>query len=141
MKRARNIFLLLNLTWGLPMNVIGGVVAVCLLAIGKRPERYGDCWCFTVGNGWGGVSFGLVMVVAENASNHTKNHEHGHAVQNAFFGFFMPFIVGIPSAARYWYFTITQKRGKADKIPPYDSAWFEGQATRWGTEYIDRFGD
>lgn len=141
MKKARNTFLLLNLTWGLPMNVIGGVVAVCLLAIGKRPERYGDCWCFTVGKGWGGVSFGLVMVVAEGASKRTKNHEHGHAVQNALFGVLMPFAVSIPSATRYWHRRLVDRRGKANTLPPYDSAWFEGQATRWGTEYIKRFGD
>lgn len=141
MKKARNTFLLLNLTWGLLMNIIGGAVAVCLLSIGRRPTRYGDCLCFTVGKGRDGVSFGLVMIVGCESSINTKNHEHGHAVQNALFGVFMPFVVGVPSVIRYWHFTIAEKRGKAGTLPPYDSVWFEGQATRWGEEYINRFGD
>ena len=133
----RKLFYILNLTWGLPMNIVGGVVALGLRAVGKRPERYGDCWCFTVGENWGGVSFGLVMVVSKRASKHTRDHEHGHAVQNALFGVLMPFIVSIPSAVRYWHFVITERRGKGDTLPPYDSAWFEGQATKWGTKYCE----
>ena len=129
----RKLFYTLNLTWGLPMTLIGAIVALCLLAVGKHPERYGDCWCFTVGKGWGGVSLGMVMIVAQGASTHTKNHEHGHAIQNALYGVFTPFIVAIPSATRYWY-----RKGKdPDSLPPYDSAWFEGQATAWGTKYYE----
>lgn len=129
----RKLFYILNLTWGLPMNLLGAVVALCLRAVGKHPERYGDCWCFTVGKGWGGVSLGMVMIVAEGASKHTKNHEHGHAIQNALYGVFTPFIVSIPSAARYWY----RKTKNPATLPPYDSAWFEGQATAWGTKYCE----
>lgn len=129
----RKLFYILNLTWGLPMNLIGAVVALCLRAGGKRPTRYGDCWCFTVGKGWGGVSFGLVMVVCEDAPQRTRSHEHGHAVQNAVFGVFAPFLVDIPSAVRYWY-----RRGKDPAtLPPYDSIWFEGQATAWGKKYCE----
>lgn len=131
----RKVFYLFNITWGLPMNLVGAVAALGLLIVGKRPERYGDCWCFTVGKGWGGVSLGMVMIVAEGASRHTMNHEHGHAIQNALYGVFMPFIVSVPSAARYWY-----RRGRDQStLPPYDSAWFEGQATEWGNKYINGY--
>ena len=131
----RKLFYILNITWGLPMNLVGALVALCLLAVGKHPERYGDCWCFTVGKGWGGVSLGMVMLVEEGASTHTKNHEHGHAVQNALYGVFMPFIVSIPSAARYW-----SRKGKdRTTLPPYDAVWFEGQATEWGNKYINGY--
>lgn len=129
----RILFYLLNMAWGIPMNLIGAVAALGLRIVGKRPERHGDCWCFTVGEDWGGVSLGMVMIVAEGASERTKNHEHGHAVQNAIYGVFMPFIVAIPSAARYLY-----RRGKDPAaLPPYDSVWFEGQATEWGTKYCE----
>ena len=132
----RKLFYILNLTWGLPMTLIGALVALCLRAVGKHPERYGDCWCFTVGKkGWGGVSLGLVMLVAPGASTHTKNHEHGHAVQNALYGVFMPFIVSIPSAARY----LSRKGKDRATLPPYDAVWFEGQATEWGNKYINGY--
>jgi hypothetical protein len=136
---TRKTFLILNLTWGLPMTLIGIVAAIALFIAGKRPERYGDCRCFTVGKGWGGVSLGMTMIVAHGASQSTKNHEHGHAVQNAVYGVLMPFIVGIPSAVRYWYREYMKKIGKGDTLPPYHSIWFEAQASEWGSEYISKW--
>lgn len=132
----RKLFYILNLTWGLPMTLIGAVAALCLLMVGNRPTLHGKCLCFTAGKGWGGVSLGMVMIVSDGATDDTKNHELGHAVQNAVYGVFMPFIVCIPSATRYWYRTILERLGKADNLPPYDSAWFEGQATEWGNKFI-----
>ena len=132
------LFYVLNLTWGIPMNIIGALVALGLYIGGKRPTRHGGCWCYIVGRGWGGVSLGLVMIVDEESTDYddTKNHEHGHAIQNAVFGVFMPFVVSIPSAVRYWYRLYMEKRGKADSLPPYDSIWFEAQATEWGDKFM-----
>ena len=126
------LFFVLNLTWGLPMTLIGAVVALGLVISGKRPTRYGDCLCFTVGKGWGGVSLGMVMIVSQGGTDDTRNHEHGHAVQNAVYGVLMPFIVCIPSATRYWY----RRTRDPSTLPPYDSVWFERQATEWGSKYI-----
>lgn len=127
----RKLFYILNLTWGLPMTLIGAIAALALIGCGKLPTNHGGCLCFTVGKNWGGVSLGLVMIVSEQATESTKNHEHGHALQNAVYGVFMPFIVSIPSAVRYWY-----RRGKDPKtLPPYDAVWFEAQATWWGEKY------
>ena len=131
----RKLFYALNLTWGLPMNLIGAIVALGLMAVGYRPTRYGECLCFRVGDSWGGVSFGMVMVVSQGGTEDTLNHEHGHAVQNAVYGFLMPFIVSIPSATRYWY----RRTQDPSTLPPYDSIWFEGQATEWGNNYMKRY--
>ncbi len=53
-------------------------------------------------------------------------------------GFFMPFIVSIPSAVRYWYREYLVRDGKklSWELPPYDSIWFEGWATALGTKYF-----
>lgn len=129
----RKLFYILNLTWGLPMTLIGGIVCLVLIGLDKRPTNHGGCLCFTVGKNWGGVSFGLVMIVSRQATDITKNHELGHAVQNALYGFLMPFMVSIPSAIRYWY-----RRGKdPSTLTPYDYIWYEGQATRWGDKYYN----
>lgn len=130
----RSSFYFLNIVWGFPMNIIGSIVAIGLLIVGKHPTCYGGCLCFTAGRDWGGVSFGLVMVVSDRSSELTKNHELGHAVQNAIYGVFMPFIVSIPSAIRYWY----RRCRDPDTLPPYDSIWFEGQATKLGEKYRNR---
>ena len=132
-------FYLLSFTWGLPMTLIGGIVGVALMIVGKRPERWGACWHFKVGKSWGGANLGLIFLTDNTPSKHTKNHEHGHAIQNCYFGFFMPFIVCIPSAVRYWYREL--KYYRKGLIPPteYDSVWFEGDATKLGDIYATKW--
>ena len=98
----RFLFYFLNLTWGLPLNIVGGLVAFVLLIARKKPKRWGDCFYFEIGEGWGGVNFGLIIITDKTFSICCLNHEHGHAIQNCFFGVFMPFIVNIPSTIRYW---------------------------------------
>ena len=128
----RKLFYILNFTWGLPMTLIGGIACLVFIGLGKLPTVHGGCLCFTKGKNWGGVSLGLVMIVSEQATENTKNHELGHALQNAVYGVFMPFIVSIPSAVRYWH-----RRGKDPAtLPLYDAVWFEGQATEWGNQFI-----
>lgn len=135
---SRKQFYVLNLTWGLVMTLIGGVAALAALCMGKRPTKHGGCLCFTLGRGWGGVSLGLFMFVSGTSNEHTRNHELGHAVQNAKYGLAFPFIVGIPSALRWCAYRWHPKRST---FPPYDSAWFEAQATAWGDKYIEKWRD
>lgn len=123
------IFYLLSFTWGLPVTLAGCFAALFLRLCGVRAKRVGHCFCFRKGHGWGGFSLGVFIFVCEEATNKTLWHEHGHGLQNCVFGPFMPFIVSIPSAVRYRY-----RRLKKDKtsLKPYESAWFESQASRIG---------
>lgn len=132
-------FYTLNLTWGILLNIVGFIVALVLLCTGAKPKKHGGCIYFNVGKSWGGLELGLVFLTDERDSEHTKNHELGHAVQNAKYGLLMPFIVSIPSAIRYWYREF--KYYRKGKKPPtdYDSIWFEGEATKLGNEYIKKF--
>ena len=109
--RNKCLFYLLSFTWGLPMTLIGCIVAVVLLVTGHRPKKWGYCYCFEIGKGWGGLELGPFFLTNQNPTEHTKNHEHGHAFQNCKFGFIMPFIVSIPSAIRYWYRIFKEKAG------------------------------
>lgn len=63
---------------------------------------------------------------------HTISHEHGHAVQNCVFGVFMPILVTIPSVIRYWYREYVRNTKGWEYLKPYDSIWFEAQATNIG---------
>lgn len=131
-------FYILSFTWGIILTVIGLVVAGVLILAGKRPTKYGWCYHFEVGDSWGGLELGIIFITDTTPDEETKNHEFGHAIQNCVYGPFMPFLVCIPSAIRYWY----RKWKYHDKnlTPPteYDDIWFEGEATKLGTEYMKK---
>lgn len=131
-------YYILSLTWGLPMTLLGLILSAILLLLGYRPKRYGWTFYFEVGNNWGGVELGLTFVCSEPVSEHVKAHEFGHSIQNCYLGPLMPFVISIPSAIRYWYREVLMKCGKKD-LPPYDSIWFEGHATKIGTFYRDKY--
>lgn len=67
-------------------------------------------------------------------------HEYGHSIQVMIWGPLWLFVVAIPSVIRFWYrewyykhkYFTTRK-----SLPPYDSIWFEGQATRWGNRAFE----
>lgn len=122
------------------MTAIGLITALLLLVTGHKPTKYGYCICFEIGERWGGLSLGFVIITDKSADNDTKNHEHGHAMQNIIYGVLMPFLVGVPSVMRYWYreYLVNVKGLRYNSLPPYDSAWYEGQATRWGNELINK---
>lgn len=129
----KTLFYILSFTWGLPMTLIGLISACVLLCMGYKPKRYGCCLHFIVGENWGGLNLGIVFLTDSKDEEHTKAHEHGHALQNCVYGFITPFIVHIPSAIRYWYRELKYKSIPAPT--PYDAVWFERQATEWGTKF------
>ena len=132
------LFYILNLTWGLPMNIVGAIVALVLICTKHRPTVHGGCLCFEVGKGWGGVSFGLFMLVSKTSGTHTRNHEFGHAIQNARYGI-AHVGLSLASAVRYHWRNFQIKRNPLVELPPYDAFWFEGQATELGEKYIKYF--
>ena len=133
------LYYILSFTWGLPMTLLGVFVALGLLIIGYKPKRYGGCWHFEVGKGWGGLNIGLIIITSQNPSDHTLAHEHGHSVQNCCLGPVMPFLVAIPSATRYWYreWLVRSGRKKYAELPDYYSVWYEGTATILGNKVIN----
>lgn len=131
-------FYLLSFTWGLPMTLIGCVVAFILRSAGYVPQKYGYCYHFEVGENWGGVNLGIFILTDVTSSEHTKSHEHGHAIQNCYWGFLFPFVIGLPSAIRYWYreYLVSIKKRAYSELSEYDSLWIEGDATKRGTEFM-----
>lgn len=133
------LFYVLSFTWGLPTTLAGCAAALVLRLRGLKPQKWGYCRYFSYGKGnWGGMSLGIFFMMDQSASVHIKNHEHGHAIQNCFFGPLMPFLVSAPSFVRYWY---REYRKRVRHVPPktaYDAIWFEGQATRLGTALMEK---
>ena len=130
----KSIYYILNFTWGIVMTLIGLFSALCLVCVGKRANTFGGCLWFAVGEKWGGVSLGIVIITGRETSLHTLKHEYGHSIQNARYGIFFPFLVGIPSAFRYCKRRILQAKGHV--LEPYDSVWYEAEATELGNKYL-----
>lgn len=118
---------------GCIMYVFGLIVYNVLLMLGYTPSSYkGVCPYFTIGDKWGGFSLGWFFICDKSSGEHTKMHEVGHCIQTAYFkGLTMP-LLSLCSAGRYWYRRIFKIE------TPYDSWWFEGDASRIGREYINK---
>lgn len=135
---SKALFYMLSFTWGIVMTIVGYLTALVLILMGHKPNgKYGYCLVFEIGRNWGGLSLGPVIIKDKSISYYVLKHEHGHAIQNCWFGPLFPIIVGIPSAVRYWWRELMMAIGK-DDLPDYDSIWFEGQATRIGTKFIQK---
>ncbi len=132
-------FYFLSFTWGLPFTLIGCIVALFPVIKGYRPKKWGYCYYFELGDRWGGCNLGIFFLKDSYGGASLKSHEHGHAVQNCYLGPFMIPIVALPSLirSRYRNHLITKKKVDRKTLPPYDSIWFEGQATKLGNEIVD----
>ena len=129
-------FYFLTFTWGLPMTIIGLLAA---LVINRNPIRkYGYCWVYQLGSGWGGISLGPIIITSTPFVDDLMDHEHGHAIQNCWYGPLFPFIVGLPSVIRYWWREYLWSKGRRD-LPDYYSIWFENQASKAGAKLINKY--
>lgn len=124
------MYYVIQWTWGLIMNIIGFFVfifaKICKWPI-KKYRKAIEIICPS--NKIGGVSLG--MFIMRGARQHAvMPHEYGHSIQNLRFGPAFLFVIGIPSFIRCGYRTIFKNK----QFPPYDSIWFEGQATELGKQ-------
>ena len=150
------MFWVISLTWGILLTSIGGLGTLILNGANLVAKLFGKdlkirthvngCTLITeVGGNWGGLEMGAFAFcgryteISPSWYEHTRRHEFGHSLQHLIFGPLFLFIVAIPSACRYWYQRIMQSKGKQFPSDWYDSIWFEGGATRWGTKVIDWF--
>lgn len=133
---SKTTFWILSWTWGFIMTFIGTIIFTTLRIAGYKPFRNQYGWAIEIGDGWGGLEMGPYCLVSKNPSQHTLDHEFGHALQNCYLGPYMPFI-SLASAARYWYREyLTRVKGKKySELIPYDGIWFEGTATYLGEYY------
>ena len=74
---------------------------------------------------------GWFFICSKDSNEELKNHEVGHGIQNAAFGGLRMLMLSIGSALRYRWREIFSAK------TPYDSWWFEGQATELGTQYVN----
>lgn len=132
----RIVFYFLSFTWGILATLPGIIVILLAAPLGRVKVFHGRLYA-VIGEGWGGVELGCFFVIGKDCDG-CRAHETGHGLQNIIWGPLYIFVIGIPSAIRYWYreFIYATNYEKWKKLPNYDSIWFEGQATRWGEKYV-----
>jgi hypothetical protein len=132
------LFWLVSLTWGAIMTYLGMLLAIFAIVLGHRPKRFHYNICFALGDNWGGINFGAFFFVSRNTLRSTYAHEAGHGIQNIVLGPLFPILVGLPSLTRSMYrnMLVKAKIKSKDDLPPYDSIWFERQATEIGNKYF-----
>ena len=130
-----------SLAWNGLVTILGIFVMLFALIFKKGKVHKNGYGLITVfGGNWGGLNLGAFQFCGDYEGDpyyqEVRGHEFGHSLQGLIWGPLYLFIIFIPSVARYWYYTI--KTSKGEKFPEgwYDSAWFEGQATRWGTKAV-----
>ena len=134
----------LRLTWGLPASVIGFFVFLWSLTQHPKIGYIANTIVVEVRakpgeSGWG-LQGGIFIFSNTNSiwnRDHLLYHEWGHAwPQMLATGPLQLFLVLIPSTIRFWYRELQYRNGKHD-LPPYDSVWFEGTASRWGRSWFE----
>ena len=136
MPKSEWLYYFIQFSWGLLANLLGGIIAIVLVCIGFRPYWYGRNFGFALPIN-SGMGLGIFLFGPENASTHLKNHEHGHSIQNLYFGPFFLGMVAIPSVTRFWVRELRIKKGEKLKTK-YDDIWFEGQASKTGDKFMNR---
>lgn len=129
-----------GLTWNGLLSFMGIFVTLFALIFKKgkiHKNGYGIITEF--GGNWGGLNLGIFSFCGSYSGSdfyeHTRKHEFGHSLQGLIWGPLQLFVIVIPSVCRYWYQRNRDSKGLPNK--EYDSIWFEGQATRWGSKAID----
>ena len=135
LNKHKALYYILMFTWGLLTSVIGLLVTFVLsVCADKKLIKYDKVWYFKVAKNWGGVSLGCMFIRDTTSIDTIQPHEDGHTYQNALLGPLFIFLVAIPSTIRYWIQRIRIKQGKRNK--PYDSIWFEDNATAIGQDIM-----
>lgn len=132
------IFWILSLTWGSIMTTFGITLGLFMLITGHTPKIFAKRYIyfqFKTLNGFGFEAGPIFFIGSDCDFLSLKQHEAGHGIQNVLFGPFMPILVSIPSAIRYWYRYYIGTRHPEKRLPSYDSIWFEGWATKLGEKY------
>ena len=116
------------------------ITLFCIIFLKGKVHRNGFSYIVEIGGNWGGLELGAVALCGnysktnKEAFDHVRSHEFGHSVQQLIFGPLQLFVIGIPSAVRYWYFRLTPNKPHQD----YDYVWFEYTASKWGTSWINK---
>lgn len=97
------LFYLIQWTWGLPVNIIGGIAfLICTKALKRPYSKFGFSNIVYVPWNAGGLSMGLFIFMKDNHEKkewtyNTRIHEYGHTWQCLLLGPLYFIVVALPS--------------------------------------------
>lgn len=130
------LFYLIQWTWGLPVNLVGGIIFLICKAMGRRSEKFEHAWITYLPWNQGGLSMGLFIFMKENHPNetwtyNTRIHEYGHTWQCLLLGVFYYPVIAIPSSIWCNFFEGWRRKHHKSYYIFYPEKW----ANAWGQKF------
>ncbi len=122
------------------------ITGFCIAFLHGKPHKNGFSYIVEIGGNWGGLELGAVALCGNYYGGsyweEISAHEFGHSLcpQHLLMGPLFPFLVGIPSAIRYWYQRIGESKGKVFPADWYNRFWAEKNATENGIKWKKKLG-
>ncbi len=128
------LFYLIQWTWGLPVNIVGGIAyLICTKILHKPHSKFGYANIVYLPWNAGGLSMGLFIFMRENHENkawtyNTRIHEYGHTWQCLLLGPLYYIVIALPSVIWCNFFANYRNKNNVSYYKLYCEAW----ANNWG---------
>ena len=125
---SKTLFYIIQWTWGLPVNLIGGIVYLICKLLGRRQEKIGYAYYTFLPWNQGGLTLGLFIFMKDNHPNKTWTyntiiHEYGHTWQTLLLGPLYWLVIAIPSAIWCNFFEKYRKKNNVSYYVFYPEKW------------------
>ncbi len=138
-KRKKNEFLdflfyLVQWTWGLPVNLVGGIAfLICTKIKKRRYSRFGYSYIVYLPWNAGGLSMGLFIFMKDGHKKkewtyNTRIHEYGHTWQCLLLGPLYYLVIALPSVIWCNCFQKYREKNNVSYYKLYCESW----ANAWG---------
>ncbi|MBR0537237.1 MAG: hypothetical protein IJK40_03730 [Clostridia bacterium] len=128
------LFFLIQWTWGLPVNLIGGIVYLLTFPF-CRHERFCNAYISYIPWNQGGLSMGQFIFIADKREKewtyNTRIHEYGHTIQCLLLGPLFWVVIGLPSAVWCNFFAAYRKRRNVSYYKLYCESWANSWGEKW----------
>lgn len=131
------VFYLIQWTWGLPVNLVGGIAfLICTEIKGRRWQKFGYSRIVYLPWNSGGLSLGLFIFMKDNHKSekwtyNTRIHEYGHTWQCLLLGPIYYIVIALPSAIWCNFFEGYRKKNNVSYYWLYCESW----ANAWGQKF------
>lgn len=128
------LFYIIQWTWGLSVNIVGGIAYLICTIIFKRPhQKFGKASIVYLPWNAGGLSMGLFIFVKDGHAKpewtyNTRIHEYGHTWQCLLLGPLYYIVIALPSVIWCNCFAGYRKKNNISYYKLYCEAW----ANAWG---------
>lgn len=137
------LFYLVQWTWGLPVNIVGGLMYLYFTKIkGYRWQHFGYAKIVYMPWNAGGLSMGLFIFMKDQHKNKkwthdVRIHEYGHTWQCLVLGPLYYIVIALPSVIWCNCFAGYRKKNNI----AYGKLYCEGWANAWGRKFtgMDQF--